>query len=241
MSSAGSPRNSSPFWFSSTSKLALDGADGGLRHIAVGRREFLRVLGDELQQRAQILEVDQQQALLVGDAERDVEHAFLRVVEIEQAREQQRPHLGDRRPHPVALLAEQVPEHHRKAVRHVIDADFLGALDEGLLAGAGGSDAREVALDVGCEDRDARVGEAFGQHLQRDRLAGARRAGDEAVPVGEPQIESFRLGAFADKDLAVFEHRWSPVCLGATLRKGGERILLALSLDFGGPRRRTIV
>ena len=118
-------------------ELALDRADGLLRHVAVGRRERLGVLGDELQQRAQILQVEQQQPLLVGDAERDVEHALLRVVEIEQAREQQRSHLGDRGADAVALLAEEVPEHDRESVRHVVDADLLGALDERRLAVAG--------------------------------------------------------------------------------------------------------
>ena len=65
----------------------------------------------------QVLEVEQQQAALVGDAEGDVEHALLGLVEVEQARQQQRPHLGDRGADRVALLAEQVPEHHRKALR----------------------------------------------------------------------------------------------------------------------------
>ena len=146
----------------------------------------LRVLGDELQQRAQVLQVEQQQALLVGDAEGDVEHALLRVVEIEQAREQQRPHLGHGGAHPVPLLAEQVPEHDGELVRHVVDADLLGALDQRLLAVAGRGDAGEIALDVGGEDRNARVGEAFRQHLQRHGLAGAGGAGDQAVAVGEP-------------------------------------------------------
>src|SRR6478736_3804968 len=98
----------------------------------------------------------------------------------------------------MSLLAEQIPELHRKAIRHVFDADLLRALDE-------------IALDVRGEDRDAGIGETLRQHSQRDRFAGARRAGDEAVPVGKLQIEGFELGAFADKDLAGFEHRETPV------------------------------
>ena len=72
--------------------------------------------------RAQVLEVEQQQPLLVGDAERDVEHAFLHVVEIHQPRQQQRPHLRDRGADRMALLAEQVPEHHRELVGLVVEA-----------------------------------------------------------------------------------------------------------------------
>ena len=44
-----------------------------------------------LQHRAQVLDVEQQQAGVVGDLERQVQHAFLRVVQLQQAREQQRP------------------------------------------------------------------------------------------------------------------------------------------------------
>ena len=44
---------------------------------------------------------------------------------------------------------------------------------------------REVPLHVGHENRHADAREALGEQLQRDRLAGAGRAGDAAVPVGE--------------------------------------------------------
>ena len=68
----------------------------------------------QAEHRAQILEIEQQQPLVVGDAERDVEHAFLRVVEIEQPREQERPHLRHGRAHRMPFFAEQVPEHRRR-------------------------------------------------------------------------------------------------------------------------------
>jgi hypothetical protein len=47
------------------------------------------------------------------------------------------------------------------------------------------ADACEIALDVGHEDRHADVGKLFGQSLQRDRLAGAGGAGDQAVAIGQ--------------------------------------------------------
>jgi len=46
-------------------------------------------------------------------------------------------------------------------------------------------DAGEVALDVGHEDRHADARESLGEQLERDRLACAGRAGDEAVAVRE--------------------------------------------------------
>jgi len=49
------------------------------------------------------------------------------------------------------------------------------------------ADAGQVALDVGHEHRHARRGQLLGQPLQRLGLAGAGRAGDQAVPVDHPQ------------------------------------------------------
>ena len=79
----------------------------------------------------------------------------------------------------------------------------MRALDEGVLGFADRGDAGEVALDVGGEHRNAGAREAFGQHLQRHGLAGAGRAGDQAVPVAEFQIENFVFAALADDDAVV--------------------------------------
>ena len=79
----------------------------------------------------------------------------------------------------------------------------LGALHQRFLGLARGADAGEIALDVGGEHRHAGLRKAFGQHLQRDGLAGAGRAGDQPVAVAEPQIEHFVFAALADDD-AVF-------------------------------------
>ena len=64
------------------------------------------------EQGLQVLEIDQRQLLVVGDLEGDVEHAFLRLAQIHQPRQQQRPELRDRRADRMALLAEQIPEDH---------------------------------------------------------------------------------------------------------------------------------
>jgi hypothetical protein len=202
-------------------KLALDRAHRGLRDVAVSGGELLGVLGHELQQRAQVLEIEEQQTLFVRDAEDDVEHALLGLVQVEEPREKERSHFRDRGADPVALLAEQVPEHHGKTVRHVFDADLLGAFDEGLLALARRRHAREVALDVGGEHRHARIGEALGQHLQRHGLARARGAGDEAVPVRQVEVENLRLRALADQDGAAACHRCPFVPLRPCHRRRG--------------------
>ncbi len=184
-------------------QLALDGADGGGRDVAVGGAQLvlqLLVRSQLLQHGAQVLQVEERQAVLVGIVEEDVDHAFLGLVEIHQAGEQQRPHLGDGGADGVALLAEEVPEDHGELVGVPVETDLLGAFeDEGLFLAHGG-DAGEVTLDVGGEDRDAGRGEPLGEDLQRHRLAGAGGAGDQAVAVAELQRKPFLLGALAEEE-----------------------------------------
>ena len=154
------------------------------------------------QDRAQVLQVEQQQALFVSDAEGDVEHAFLGVVEIEQAGEQQRAHFGDGGADRVALFAEQIPEHGRELFGLVGHAQFVGALDERRLGVARRADAAEIALDVGGKDRNAGPRKALGHDLERHRLAGAGRARHQPVAVGQLQGQQFGLMALADQKSA---------------------------------------
>jgi hypothetical protein len=80
-------------------QAALDRADRRRRHVAVVGLELLRVVPNMLEQGAQVLEVEQQEAVVVGDLEREREHAFLRLVEIQDARQQQGPMSDIGRPH----------------------------------------------------------------------------------------------------------------------------------------------
>ena len=78
---------------------------------------FSREVG---QQRAQIVEIEQQAFVLafldpvVGDAERDGQRAFLRVGRFQHAAHQHRAHFGDGGAHRVAEFAIDVPEHGRR-------------------------------------------------------------------------------------------------------------------------------
>ncbi|MDF3011665.1 MAG: hypothetical protein K0S03_2461 [Burkholderiales bacterium] len=138
-----------------------------------------------LQHGAQVLGVEQQQAGVVGDLEHEVEYALLRVVQAEQAREQERAHVGDGGAHRVARGAEQVPEDDGAGLVLELELEELGALGHLGVAAAGLGHAREVAFHVCHEDRNADARELFGQALQGHRLAGAGGAGDETVAVGE--------------------------------------------------------
>jgi hypothetical protein len=95
----------------------------------------LRVLAHVLQHGPQVLQVQQQQAVGVGDLEDDLQHAGLRLVQVEHAGQQQRPHVGHRGAHRVALLAEHVPQRGGAGQR-------LGRRQAALLDGLG-----QLALD----------------------------------------------------------------------------------------------
>ena len=83
--SAGSPKNLSAPCVSSARRLRWIAPTLAARDIAILGFELVGVVAHVLQHRAQILQIEQEEAALVGDPEDHVEHAFLRVVEIEQA------------------------------------------------------------------------------------------------------------------------------------------------------------
>ncbi len=135
---------------------ALDGPDRGRRDIAVFGGELPGVVAHVLQHGAQVLGVEQQQPAGVGDAEDQVEHALLGVVELQHARQQQRPHMGDRGAHGMALLPEHIPQGGGAGAPHRLgQAEFGQARLElvGELARLG--NAGQVTFDVGHEDRHA--------------------------------------------------------------------------------------
>jgi hypothetical protein len=142
------------------------------------------------EQGAQVVEVEQQPAVVVGELEHDFQHARLGIVEFEHAREQGRADLADRAAHRMAELAVQVPEDHRAGFAGVsVDADFGDPRLQLVVAGARGGEAGDVALDVGHEHRHADAREAFRDGHQRDRLAGAGRARDQAVAIAESRLQ----------------------------------------------------
>ena len=89
-SSAGSPKNISPPSCSRRSSARwiapIDCALTSPYWVEI----VLALLGDEPEQRAQVVQIEQQQAAVVGELEDDVEHAGLGVVQLEDAREQGR-------------------------------------------------------------------------------------------------------------------------------------------------------
>src|SRR5690606_38080583 len=107
-------------------ELPLDRADSRLGDVAVLGRKLSRLFGGVDQHRLEVWQVEQQQTFIVGMAEHDVQHAFLRFVQVQQASEKQRPHFRNSGADGVALLAIQIPEYRRIiGIGVVLYADFL--------------------------------------------------------------------------------------------------------------------
>ena len=178
-------------------------------NVAVGRADFLRILANPLQHRAQIFEIEQQQPAFIRHAEHNVQHPFLGVVQLQQPRQHQRPHLRHRGANRVTGLPEQIPEHHRKAAVGVIgDAKISNAFGDHFIGLAHLTDAGQVALHIGHEDGDASVGQAFRQRLQRHRLAGAGGARNQPVTIRIAEHQCDFIGsAAADGNLGEVGHR----------------------------------
>jgi hypothetical protein len=124
------------------------------------------VFAHVLQHGAQVFEVEQEQALVVCNLEDHVEHASLRVVQVEHAAQQQRPHVGDGGAHGVARLAKHIPQ--RSGAADGLRGGQAAFLDGGCKLGgnvARLADACQVAFDVGHKDGHADFGEAFSQRL----------------------------------------------------------------------------
>ena len=87
------------------------------------------MLGEVFQRGAQVREVHQQQSFVVGELEHHVHHAFLGLVQVEQAGEQCGPHFSHSRAYRRAEFAEDIPERHGEAALLVVcNADALVAL-----------------------------------------------------------------------------------------------------------------
>jgi len=63
-------------------EIALDGADAGGGDVAILRRELPGVFPRVLRQGAEVFEIQEQEAALVGDLEDQIEHAGLGVIKL---------------------------------------------------------------------------------------------------------------------------------------------------------------
>ncbi len=156
------------------------------------------------EQCTQVVQVQQQQAAVVGQLEHDVEYAGLGVVELQNPGEQGGAHLADGGTYRMPELAIQVPEHHRVSRWGVVGhARIVGALQHAGCPVAGHGQAGDIAFYIGQEHRNAQPREAFGQGHQGHGLAGAGGAGHQPVAIAEAGFQHNRdvVGdAFAEQE-----------------------------------------
>ncbi len=89
---------------------ALDCPHTGCRDIAILIAQLGSTVRYVLQHGAQILQVQNQLALVVCQTKDDIENPFLGIVQLQNLGQQQRPHVGNRGPDRMALLAKNIPE-----------------------------------------------------------------------------------------------------------------------------------
>src|SRR5690606_31785672 len=167
---------------------ALDGLDAGRGNTATDGGQLLGGAQQPVQQRLQVLEIQQQEALLIGPGEYAVERGQLIVIEVQQAGQQQRSHLAAGRAQWLAAVTEDVPGRHGHRFGLPLQPRHQrpSLVDTGRRR-SGGSHTGQIALDIGGEYRHAGSGKALGQYLQGDCLAGAGGPGDQTVTVAHAQ------------------------------------------------------
>ncbi len=175
------------------------------------------LFGDEEgDDRAQVLEVDQLQALGVGVVEDQAEGLLLRLVELEHLRHQHRAEAGDRGPErdPGADPAQRV-EGARVSGGLPRLGHVPGPFGDPVARRPGHRDPRDVALDVREEDGDAARRQLFGDELERLGLACSGGSGDQSVAAQHRQ---------GDADLTVGQAVAVPEEGPEVERGSGERV-----------------
>src|SRR5262249_31568060 len=158
------------------------------------------VVCDESKHRAQIVHIQQEKTTIICQLEHDFEYAGLSVVELEYPAQQTRPHLTDRRPHRMAVLTIQIPEHDTIRLDSIsIDSNLSRALLDRLIGDSRSSEARYVPFYIRHEHRNAEPGETFGQYQQRNGLTCSRCTGNKTMAVAILRKQADRFAGFSDE------------------------------------------
>jgi len=182
-------------------ETALDGADACGGDVSVSGGESGGVFGDVGQEGAQVFEVEEEEPVVIGRLEGDLEDAGLGFIELEESGEEEGAHFGDGGANGVSFFAEDVPEGDRVGGEgEVLEVEEAGAFLDAWVGQSWAAHAGEVAFDVGEEDGDTASAEGFGEDLEGDGFAGTGGSGDEAMTIGHlGEEEDVGLGA-SDED-----------------------------------------
>ena len=148
------------------------------------RAVFRSVVGNVFQHTAQVFQVQNVPAFVVGDFEHEVQQAFLRVVQIHQTRQQQRTHFRNGHTHRNAGFAVNIPKAHGETLQPLLAQAKLGNTFAHLAAGGTRlRDARQIAFDVNQKYGNALAAEGLRHTAQGHGFARTGRTGDQAVAV----------------------------------------------------------
>ena len=162
-----------------------------------------------VEQRLEVLEVQQQQAFAICHLECRVERRLLAVRQLQQAAEQQRAHFADSGAQGMTRLAMNVPQRDRIRFARVMKKGHAGdAFGHLALRVRRSAQATEVTLYIGGKYRHARITERLGQALQRDGLARAGGASNQPVAVGQAHGlgDGLVVGTGTNKELRGIRH-----------------------------------
>ena len=194
-------------------QTALNGPNARSTDVAVFGGEQLGVVTHILQHGPQVFHVQQQQAVVIGDLEHQVQHPGLGVVQAQHAGQQQGSHVRNGGAHRVTLFAKHVPKGCGAGHGHGHgNAPVLEHGGQLVSYFSGLTDAGQIAFDVGHEDGDTHAREILGQGLQGHSFTCACGACDQAMAVGQTREEvTLHLGILRNQH--GFSHvRFSPAC-----------------------------
>ena len=121
-----------------TEQSTLNGTDRLRSNVAVGQLIFLGIGAYMLHHGPQVLQINEHQALVVGDPEDDPQDAGLGLIQIQQTGQQLGAHLGDGSADIEALLAVDIPEGDRVGfVLEIAQTHGVDAAADVLVFGAG--------------------------------------------------------------------------------------------------------
>ncbi len=137
-----------------------------------------------VEQRLQVLEVEQQQAFAVRDFERGIQRRLLTVGQFQNTADQQRSHFAQGGAQRMTGLTGNVPQRDRVGLGFVVQPGHAGdALGDLALRVAGSTEPAQVTFDVGREHRHTGIAEGFCQTLQGNGLAGTGSTRDQPMSV----------------------------------------------------------
>ena len=165
-------------------KRTLDSAYACGGYVAVLNGILRSVIADILNHSPEILKVKKEKAVVVRNAENDIQNALLYFGKSEKTCEENGTHFGNGNAHGNTRFAENIPEACGIAFEFkALDTEAADALLHVGGVNAGLAHAAEIALDIGKKNGHSHLGKRLRHYLHCYRFSGSGCAGYQTVPV----------------------------------------------------------